>query len=107
MALGGNNLRFALWPLLVFASVAASNASAEEGPSVGLQAGWSLPSNISLHSKAGANWMIDPVLRLQLDYRFRSVLGTSHTYGNTPVDFGSLSSHSVMLSVRWLLVAPR
>lgn len=56
---------------------------------------------------AGANWMLDPVLRLQLDYRFRSVLGTNHSYGTTPVQFGSLSSHSVMLSIRWVLAAPR
>jgi opacity protein-like surface antigen len=55
---------------------------------------------------AGANWAFTPVLRLQVDYRFRSVLGTNHTYAGTPVQFGSLSSQALMLSVRWILVAP-
>jgi opacity protein-like surface antigen len=55
---------------------------------------------------AGANWAFTPVLRLQVDYRFRSVLGTNHTYGGIPVEFGSLSSQALMLSMRWILVAP-
>ena len=56
---------------------------------------------------AGANWLLDPVLRLQVDYRFRSVLGTNHIYGTTPVQFGTITSHSLMLSIRWVLAAPR
>ena len=55
---------------------------------------------------AGANWAFTPVLRLQLDYRFRSVLGTAHTYAGTPVQFGSLSSQALMLTLRWVLTAP-
>jgi len=55
---------------------------------------------------AGANWAFTPVLRLQVDYRFRSVLGTNHTYAGNQVQFGSLSSQALMLSMRWILVAP-
>jgi opacity protein-like surface antigen len=64
-------------------------------------------TNFAWQVLAGANWMIDPVLRLQLDYRFRSVLDTHHNYGATSVQFGSLSSHSLMLSIRWVFAAPR
>jgi opacity protein-like surface antigen len=56
---------------------------------------------------AGANWMLDPVLRLQLDYRYRSVLSTNHSYGTTPVQFGTIGSHSLVLSIRWVFAAPR
>ena len=56
---------------------------------------------------AGANWLLDPVLRLQVDYRFRSVLDTNHFYGTTPVQFSNITSHSLMLSIRWVLAAPR
>ena len=63
-------------------------------------------TNFAWQLMAGANWAFTPVFRLQLDYRFRSVLGTSHTYGGTPVQFDSTSSQALMLTLRWILVAP-